>query len=342
MKKRPIFLLIDGSCLLTTAYYACIPIEMLHAKDENVRKQQEYRLLKTSDGRYVNALYAMVSMFLNVLSHVQPKFVAIVFDEGRDTFRRQKYDFYKANRRETPDPLKDQSVYAKDLFKQMGFRVFSDPMFEGGDLIASLIEKYRKPDIDFVIYSKDHDFVQLIDDQVFLLRPMQVKSYQDMVSLYGEPLFGLNHTYLYDSRIVRECYVESEYVVDLFALLGDSGDNIPGCKRVKAPARSLINYYHSIEDLYQAIDQAVSSHTEEELVACWKAHGFCKSSPLNSLIKYREDVFISKWLFTMRRDALETKLCLGNFYFSGINQNKFYQALDSYEITGVTIPDNLV
>lgn len=339
MKK---FLLIDGSCMLTTAYYACIPPEMAHAKD--IANQERYysRLLKTSDGKYTNALYATVNMFLNVVSHVRPDYLAIAFDEGRDTFRRKRYEFYKANRTERPLPLADQFMYVQDIFKKMGFAVFSDGNYEADDLIASVIQKCWSPETDFYIYSKDHDFMQLVDHNVFLLRPMHATSYEKLMALRPNNGFGLYRTYLYDRNSVKlDTGVLPSEIIDLLSILGDSGDNIPGCKRVKKQAVGLINYYYTVERLYEAIDYAEGSKNgKKNLVDFWKSHGVCDTSPLNQLIKYKSDVFASKWLLTMRKNALFGKYKLDDFVFE-LTENAFRQALDAYGITGLVMPEGM-
>lgn len=343
MGKRPVFLLIDGSCLLTTAYYACVPPEILHEKNEKKREAQYSRLLCTSDGRYTNALYMMLRMFLNVVDHVQPTFLAIAFDVSRDTFRRRQYPFYKANRDERPVPLNDQFLYAQDIFRNMGCQVLINDDYEADDLIASVLCQCQDSGVDFIVYSKDHNFMQLVRRNQFLLRPMHPTSYKKLMAVYPQNAFDLPYTYFYDEQAVKiDTGVQPSDIVDLFSILGDPGDNIPGCKRVKKQAVGLINYYHIIEVLYEAIDFSMDLENGlKNLVLFWKKRGICDRSPINSLIKYKHDVFASKWLLTMWKDALPKDYVIWDFCFK-FDKYSFYESLKSYEIVGVDIPSDLV
>ena len=57
-------------------------------------------------------MFTMLRTLLAVYKKVKPEYVAFTFDMTRDTFRRTQLgaDFYKANRKETAQPLK-RTVY---------------------------------------------------------------------------------------------------------------------------------------------------------------------------------------------------------------------------------------
>ena len=98
-------LLIDGSNMLSRAYYAT-------SKSGN--------MMQISDGRYTNAVYSMVQGFFNLLKNHRLSKVCILWDKSRNTWRREVYPPYKANRSETDSKLKDQFETAQWLLDKMG------------------------------------------------------------------------------------------------------------------------------------------------------------------------------------------------------------------------------
>ncbi|MEG2938977.1 MAG: hypothetical protein RR829_02010, partial [Oscillospiraceae bacterium] len=72
-------LCIDGNSVLNRAFYAI-------------------KLLTTKDGRYTNAIYGFMSIFLKLIEQYSPDAVAVAFDLRAKTFRHKMYDGYKANR----------------------------------------------------------------------------------------------------------------------------------------------------------------------------------------------------------------------------------------------------
>ena len=54
-------------------------------------------------------------------------------------------DFYKANRKETAQPLKEQFIQMEELLKAIGCPVFMSQDYEADDYAASLVEKFQGP-----------------------------------------------------------------------------------------------------------------------------------------------------------------------------------------------------
>ena len=104
------FVIVDGSSMLSTCYYAVLPREIMFAKTEEEKKKHYGRILHAQDGTYTNAIFGMLKMVVSLMKRQQPEYVAFVFDKTRDTFRRELYPAYKGNRGDTPEPLKSQFV----------------------------------------------------------------------------------------------------------------------------------------------------------------------------------------------------------------------------------------
>ena len=71
----------DGHSLAYRAFYA-LPAENF----------------STTTGQFTNAVYGFTSMLINLLRDERPTHVAVAFDLSRQTWRREEYVEYKANR----------------------------------------------------------------------------------------------------------------------------------------------------------------------------------------------------------------------------------------------------
>lgn len=85
----------------------------------------------------------MITGFMNFIASLGRDFPTdyVVFtldSKEKETFRKEIYESYKANRPEAPEDLKTQLPIAIDLIKEMGFKMLEIPGFESDDLIASL------------------------------------------------------------------------------------------------------------------------------------------------------------------------------------------------------------
>src|SRR5258706_16252925 len=64
--------------------------------------------LLSPSGEPTGAVHGMVSMLDLMLREQRPKLLAVALDSGRETFRKQIYSEYKANRPPAPDDLRSQ------------------------------------------------------------------------------------------------------------------------------------------------------------------------------------------------------------------------------------------
>ena len=108
--------------MLSTSYYGNLPKSILFAKTEEEKEKYYEQILHTSDGKYTNAMFTMLRTLLGIYKKVKPEYVAFVFDKTRDTFRRTELgaDFYKANRKETAKPLKEQFIQMEEFLQEIG------------------------------------------------------------------------------------------------------------------------------------------------------------------------------------------------------------------------------
>lgn len=249
------FVIIDGNAILHRAWHALPPT------------------LMTEDGTIVNAVYGFASILLKVLQDVKPDYVTVAWDTAAPTFRKEKYEQYKATRKEKEQELYDQIPIIQDLVKAFGFpNVFLDG-YEADDVIGTLATKAKKKkDVNVVIVTGDMDVLQLVDERV---------------KVYGLKK-GISESMLYDAEAVKLRYgLTPEQMIDFKALRGDSSDNIKGVKGIgEKTATDLLQKFGSLKNLYKAIDKKD------------KVDGI-KPGALKKLQDGKEDAFFAQDLVTI-------------------------------------------
>lgn len=225
-------LLIDGSNILSRAYYA-------------TTKKGEAQLRRGSSGLYTNAVYVMTQQFLNLLREHQPTHVAVCWDIDRQTFRRELYPGYKANRDEYPLALREQFGTMQKLLHRMGIKVFGVKGYEADDLIGTIASRWQEASSGpCLIVSSDKDLYQLLSLDVTIIKPGR----RD------------NSDYLYNlAKFEDEYGISTRQWVDVKAILGESGptgDGIPGIKGcgIKT-AIPLIQQFGNLEGVYESLDK---------------------------------------------------------------------------------------
>lgn len=190
--------------------------------------------LSTSKGQPVNAIYGFVRMINKIIKQHKPDYVAVCFDAAGPTFRHAAYADYKATRKEIDDSLVSQFPLAREAAKAMSLGGFELEGYEADDLMAHLTREARKKHWDVMIVSGDKDAMQLVGDGVKMLNEQK-----DMIV---------------DVEKVKERWgVAPEQIPDVFALMGDASDNVPGVKGIgEKTAIKLIQEYGTLEKLLAA------------------------------------------------------------------------------------------
>lgn len=339
MKK---FMIIDGSSMLSTSYYGNLPKSILFEKDEEKKRSHYGEILHTSDGRYTNAIFTMFRTMIAMYKKVKPDYLAFVFDTSRDTFRRTELgaDFYKANRKSTPEPLKEQFIAMEEILQKIGCKVLMDSNYEADDFAASLVRKFEGPDLTTYVVTKDHDYFQLVGDHTRMWRIVDRKKREQLMEKYGvfageQGYDSLpSNVFEYNKEIVfAEEGVYPKDIVKLLAIQGDPGDGIPGCKGVKAAAVPMINEYGSLEAIYQVIEECEEDAKKEKaLAAYWKEIGITPN-PIKKMKAEKENVFLSEKLAQMKEDiAIDEEL--EDFAFH-VDRDALLEVFKEYELNSL-------
>ncbi|MBR5121244.1 MAG: DNA polymerase I, partial [Oscillospiraceae bacterium] len=185
-------LVIDGNSILNRAFYGI-------------------KALSNSKGFFTNAITGFMNIYLKELDAVKPQSVAVAFDLKAPTFRHQKCDYYKANRKGMPQELAMQLPKLKELLGYLGIPVLELEGFEADDILGSVAKIFAEKGEECVVLSGDRDNLQLITDKT----TVRLATNKETVS--------------YDrNRFFEEYGFEPINLIDAKAFMGDSSDNIPG------------------------------------------------------------------------------------------------------------------
>ena len=210
----------DGHGYIFRAHYG------LMSSSRGERKEVR---LSTAEGMPTGALYVFSRMLLRFHDDVRPARIAVVFDSGRDSFRKQVYPEYKANRSAPPEDLAIQMPRFRPMVEAMGWPVLAIPGVEADDVVATLARRARARGWEVIILSADKDLMQLVGDGVAVVDAMR------------------QHTYTREA-VIEKFGVPPERLADFLALRGDTSDNIPGVHGVgDKTAAELVNAYPDIE-----------------------------------------------------------------------------------------------
>ncbi len=313
-KDKDTLLIIDGSSLLTTMFFGNLPREILFAKTDEEKEKYFYKIMQNSKGAYTNAIFGFFRTLFKILSgSACPKYIAVAWDMGRDTFRRKIDSSYKANRKTTLRPLSQQFERIEAMLDAAGFRQFMSEDFEADDFAGTLSALFEN-DVDVRIMTKDNDYLQLVSEKthLFLMHSSQEKT-DELYKKYGIEKKSTvpDRCFEYDPELVeKEFMIEPASVPDLKGLMGDSSDNIKGVKGVGSEtAAKLIAHYKTIEAMYEEIGPIpVSAVHQKELTELFKSFGINRP-PIKQLTKVEEDgssakddAMKSKQLATIKRD----------------------------------------
>ena len=218
--------LLDAYALIYRAYYGFISKPLVNSKGFNT-----------------GAIYGFVKTLQDVLQ-MQPTHIAVCFDpEHGDTFRRQQFPSYKAQREAQPEDITRAIPYIKDILKAYRISVFEVAGYEADDVVGTLARLADESgDFMTTMISPDKDYAQLVTERTRIVKPKSFGPGYDTLTVPDVlAKYGLKRT---------------SQVIDLLGLMGDSADNIPGCPGVgQKTAQKLIEEFDSCENLCENYTQ---------------------------------------------------------------------------------------
>lgn len=282
-------LIIDGSSLLSTSFYATATAYLMAKTDEDKEKALT-RLMKTSDGRYTNGVFPFMRTLLSLIKKNQPTHLAVVWDVSRQTFRQEiAGGTYKGTRKATPHPLKEQFISTQNLLQGIVPQFLSgkddEEVYEADDFAGSLAKRFQN-EIPVFLHTKDEDYLQLVDTntRVWLGSSKADKMFEDL-GLNRQEFNVPDGFFEFTLSTLEDIKgLEPYQIVEYKALCGDTSDNIPGVKGVGEKAViPLLQEYGNIESIYDTIEN-LSSKEEKELKKFFKESLGIGRSPISYML----------------------------------------------------------
>lgn len=225
MKKA---MLIDVSAMMYRAYFSLMN-------------------MSNSKGEPTGAVFGFTNTLLNLLEEYKPDYIIAAFDNKRSTLKRtEKYTEYKAHRKPMPEDLLEQLSSIEKLIDGFGIKKFKVEGHEADDVLGTIAKKYSKLGIEAFVVTGDKDLSQIIDGNIniALLGKGEGKSKTKLIKT--------------DADVVEQLGVTPNLIPDLFGLIGDASDGIPGVRKVgEKKAIPMLERFGNLEGIYANTDKLI-------------------------------------------------------------------------------------
>ena len=216
--------LLDVSAIMYRAYFA----------NMNFRTKNEP----------TGAVYGFINTLLSIIKEFNPDYMAAAFDVKRSSLKRTEiYSDYKSNRQSTPEDLVAQIPRIEEVLDAFNINRYRIESYEADDVLGSIAKKIAKDDLEVIIVTGDKDLSQLVKKNI-------------TIALLGKGTEGEKFGMLRTAEdVINYLGVVPEKIPDLFGLIGDKSDGIPGVTKIgEKKALAIFSKYDSLEKIYENID----------------------------------------------------------------------------------------
>ena len=216
--------LLDVSAIMYRAYFA----------NMNFRTKNEP----------TGAVYGFINTLLSIIKEFNPDYMAAAFDVKRSSLKRTEiYGDYKSNRQSTPEDLVAQIPRIEEVLDAFNINRYRIESYEADDVLGSIAKKIARDDLEVIIVTGDKDLSQLVEKNI-------------TIALLGKGTEGEKFGMLRTAEdVVNYLGVVPEKIPDLFGLIGDKSDGIPGVTKIgEKKALAIFSKYDSLEKIYENID----------------------------------------------------------------------------------------
>lgn len=229
------------------------------------------------------AVYGFVNTLLSIINQLEPDYIGAAFDVKRATLKRSEiYSDYKAQRDAAPEDLVAQIPRIEELLDCFGIKKFKIDGYEADDVLGSLAKELGEKNIESYVVTGDKDLSQILDSNI-------------NIALLGKGDGGGLKILSTEEDVVEQLGVKPDMIPDLFGLIGDSSDGVPGVRKIGSKkAIPMLEKYGNLEGIYENIDSLT------ELPGIGK-------SLVNNLIEDKELAFMSRKLATIELLHLDVK-----------------------------------
>lgn len=232
--------------------------------------------MRNSNGMSTGATFGFINTLESVIREFSPDYLVACLDVKRSELDRTgELETYKAHRESMPEEL----VMQIDTIMKVldGYRIpkYKKTGQEADDVIATFATKFSNDEdeqIEVFVITGDKDLAQLVDGKINIALLGK-----------GDKNSAFKHIKT-DEDVIEYLGVTPDKIPDLFGLMGDKSDGIPGVAGI-GPKNGvkLITTYGNLEGIYENIDEIKGKQKEK-------------------LITDKENAFISRELATVKRE----------------------------------------
>ena len=220
MKK---IVLLDTSAIMYRAFYA----------NMNFRTKNEP----------TGAVYGFTNTLLSVIRQFSPDFIGAAKDVKRATLKRSEiYEDYKKDRQAMPEDLLTQLPRIDEVLDSFGIEKYKIDGYEADDVLGTISKKFSREGYEVFIITGDKDLAQLVDENI-------------NICLMGKGENGGFKIISNNEDVIEHLGVPANKIPDLFGLIGDKSDGIPGVRKVgPKKAIPMLTKYKDLEGIYENVD----------------------------------------------------------------------------------------
>lgn len=189
------------------------------------------------------AVYGFTNTLLSIIKEFSPDYIGAAQDIKRAELKRSEiYKDYKNNREAMPEDLLVQVGRIEEVLDSFGIDRFKIMGYEADDVMGTIGKKFSKEDYEVFIVTGDKDLTQLLDKNI-------------NIALLGKGDGGGFKVLSTAEDVKEHLGVYPEMIPDLFGLIGDSSDGIPGVRKVgPKKAIPMLEKYGNLEGIYENIE----------------------------------------------------------------------------------------
>lgn len=224
------------------------------------------------------AVYGFTNTLLSIINEFSPDYIGAAQDVRRAELKRSEmYSDYKNNREAMPEDLLVQMGRIEEVLDCFGIERFKIVGYEADDVMGTLSRKFAKDGFEVVIITGDKDLTQLLNENI-------------KIALLGKGDGGGFKILSTREDVKEHLGVYPEMIPDLFGLIGDSSDGIPGVRKVgPKKAIPMLEKYGNLEGIYENVDSL-------------KEISGIGPSLINNIKEDRETAFLSRKLATIETE----------------------------------------
>ena len=224
------------------------------------------------------AVYGFTNTLLSIINEFSPDYIGAAQDVRRAELKRSEmYSDYKNNREAMPEDLLVQMGRIEEVLDCFGIERFKIAGYEADDVMGTLSRKFAKDGFEVVIITGDKDLTQLLNENI-------------KIALLGKGDGGGFKILSTREDVKEHLGVYPEMIPDLFGLIGDSSDGIPGVRKVgPKKAIPMLEKYGNLEGIYENVDSL-------------KEISGIGPSLINNIKEDKETAFLSRKLATIETE----------------------------------------